>query len=74
MQDVQDNYDGLHNYGAQFPAAGHRGAFPGVGPHPTPPADIPPANGLRILVVRILGIQPGPTGRLEVLIALELAS
>lgn len=73
MQDVQDNHDGLHGHGAQFPAANPPEAFPGVWPHPPPPADIPLAHGLRILVGRILGIQPGPGGRLEVLIALELA-
>jgi hypothetical protein len=83
MQDVPDNHDGLHDHGAQFPASNPPEAFPGVGPHPPPPADIPPANGLRILagrflnnpdtLVNILRIQPGPGGRFEVLIALELA-
>jgi hypothetical protein len=80
MQDVQDNHAGLHGHDAQFPAANPPEAFPGV----WPPADIPPAaNGLRILagrllnnpdtLVNVLRIQPGPGGRFEVLIALELA-
>ncbi|KAF8261888.1 hypothetical protein EI94DRAFT_1833075 [Lactarius quietus] len=52
-------------------------------PHPAPPADMPPANGLRDLAGRFfnnpeahvitLRIEPGPRGRFEVLIALELA-
>ncbi|KAN0131296.1 hypothetical protein V8E53_010876 [Lactarius tabidus] len=78
---VQENYDG---YGAHFPAADPREAFPGVQPHPPPLADMPPAaNGLRNLVGRFLNnpgtlinmlrIEPGPGGRFEVWIALELA-
>ncbi|KAH9006551.1 hypothetical protein EDB86DRAFT_3070539 [Lactarius hatsudake] len=81
--EVQENYNGLFGYGAQFPAADPPEAFPGVQPHPAPPADMPPANGLRNLVsrylnnpsthVNMLRIEPGPGGRFEVLIALELA-
>ena len=78
VQGVQGSYDG---YGAQFPAAE---AFPGVRPYPAPPADMPPpAHGLRDLVGRLLNnpgtlvnmlrIVPGPDGRFEVWIALELA-
>ncbi|KAH8996353.1 hypothetical protein EDB92DRAFT_1597641 [Lactarius akahatsu] len=81
--EVQENYNGLFGYGAQFPAADPPEAFPGVQPHPAPPADMPPANGLRNLAshylnnpgthVNMLRIGPGPGGRFEVLIALELA-
>jgi hypothetical protein len=49
-----------------------------------PPADIPPANGLRILagrfidnpdtLVNIFRIDPGPGGRFEVWIVLELGN
>lgn len=82
---VQDfeNHDGVYAPGAQFPAAGLPEAFPGVWPHPAPPADIPPANGLRILAARFLNnpdtlvnmlrIEPGHGGRFEVWIGLELA-
>ena len=82
-QEVQDNYDGLFVQGAQFPAAGPPEAFLGVWPHPVEPANMPPANGLRNLVnrylnnpdtrVNVLRIEPGPGGRFEVWIALELA-
>ena len=58
-------------------------AFPGVWPQLAPPADMLPANGLRILagrflnnpdtLVHMLRIEPGPGGRFEVWIALELA-
>jgi hypothetical protein len=81
VQEVQEHYDG---YGAHFPAVDPPEALPGVWPHPAPPADIPPAaNGLRNLVgrflnnpgtlVNMLRIEPGPGGRFEVWIALELA-
>lgn len=83
MQDVQENIDGLYGHVAQFHAADPPEAFPGVWPHPAPPADMPPANGLRILagrfinnpdtLVNMLRIEPGPGGRFEVWIALELA-
>ena len=82
-QEVQENHDGLHGYGAHPPAADPPNAFPGVWPHPAPPADMPPADGLRILagrflnnpdtLVNMLRIEPGPGGRFEVWIALELA-
>ena len=78
VQERQGNYDG---HGAYFPAAE---AFPGVRPYPTPPADMPQANNsLRNLVgrflnnpgtlVNMLRIEPGPNGRFEVWVALELA-
>jgi hypothetical protein len=78
VQEVQENY------GAHFLAADPPEALPGVWPHPAPPADMPPAaNGLRNLVgrflnnpgtlVNMLRIEPGPGGRFEVWIALELA-
>jgi hypothetical protein len=81
VQEVQVNYDG---YGAHFPVADPPEAFPGVQLHPAPPADMPPAaNGLINLVgrflnnpgtlVNMLRIEPGPGGRFEVWIALELA-
>ena len=81
VQHVQENHDG---YGPHFAPADPPEAFPGVRPHPAPPADIPPAaNGLRNLaghflnnpgtLVNMLRIVPGPNGRLEVWIALELA-
>ena len=81
VQEVQENYDGS---GAHFPAADPHEAFPGVWPHPAPPGDTPPAaNDLRVLVgrflnnpgtlVNMLRIEPGPGGRFEVWIALELA-
>ncbi|KAI9458887.1 hypothetical protein BJY52DRAFT_402255 [Lactarius psammicola] len=83
VQEVQENYDGLFSYGAQFPAAGPPEALPGVWLHPAPPANIPPANDLRNLAgrylnnpdtrVKTLRIDPGPGGRFEVWIALELA-
>ena len=81
VQYVQQNYDG---YGAHFPAADPPEDFPGVWPHPAPRVDMPPvANGLRNLLgrflnnpgtlVNMLRIEPGPHGRFEVWIALELA-
>ena len=81
MKGVQENYDG---YGAHFPAVDAPEAFPGVWPYPAPRGDMPPvANGLRNLVgrflnnpgtlVNMLRIEPGPNGRFEVWIALELA-
>ena len=87
VQGVQENHDGLYGYGAHLPAADPAAdppdAFPGVGHHPAPPADMPPENGLRILagrfinnpdtLVNMLRIEPGPGGRFEVWIALELA-
>ncbi|KAI9457007.1 hypothetical protein BJY52DRAFT_1274481 [Lactarius psammicola] len=76
-------HDDPLNHGAQFPAAGPPGAFPGVWPHPAPPANMPPADGLRNLAgrylnnpntrVSLLRIEPGPDGRFEVWIALDLA-
>ena len=80
MQEVQQNYEG---YGAHFPAAEPPELFPGVQPYPAPHADMPPAaNGLINLVGRIMNnpgtlvnmlcIEPGPGGRFEVWIALEL--
>jgi len=85
VPEVQENYDGRLGYGAQFPAADAPGAFPGVWPHPAPPANmpVPPANALRNLAsrylnnpetrVNMLRIEPGHGGRFEVWIALELA-
>ena len=81
LQGVQANYDG---YGAHFPSADPPEVIPGVGPHPAPPMDVPPAaNGLRNLaghflnnpgtLINMLRIEPGPNGRFEVWIALELA-
>ena len=80
MQEVQGNYDGPFIYGAQFPAAGPPEAFPAVWPHPAAPTNM---NGLRNLAnrylnnpdthVNVLRIEPGPGGRFEVWIALELA-
>jgi hypothetical protein len=81
VQEVQENYDG---YGAHIPVADPPEAFPGVWPYPAPPADMPPAvNGLRDLAgrflnnpgtrVNMLWVEPGPGGRFEVWIALELA-
>jgi hypothetical protein len=80
VQEVQENYDG---YGAHFPEADPPEAFPGVWPYPALPADMPPAvNGLRNLVGRLLNnpgtlvnmlrIVPGPGGRFEVWVVLEL--
>ena len=77
----QENYDG---YGAHLPAADPPEAFPGVRLYPAPPVDNPPAvDGLRNLarhflnnpgtLVNMLRIVPGPGGRFEVWIALELA-
>ena len=83
MQEVRGNYDGLFVYGARFPAADPPEAFPGVWPHPAEPANMPPANGLRNLAIRylnnpdthvnVLRIEPGPSGRFEVWLVLELA-
>ena len=81
VQEVQENYN---VYDAHFPAADPPEAFPYFRPYPAPPADIPPAaNGLRNLVgrflnnpgtdVNMLRIEPGPNGRFQVWIALELA-
>ena len=81
VQGVQENYDG---YGAHFPAADPLEAFPNVQPYPAPPVDMQPAaNRLRNLVgrflnnpgtlVNMLRIEPGPNGRFEVWVALELA-
>ena len=81
MQGVQENYDG---HRAHFPAADPPEAFPGVGPYPAPPVDMPlAANGLRNIIgrflnnpgtlVNMLRIEPGPNGRFEAWIALELA-
>jgi hypothetical protein len=78
VQRAQENYDG---FGAHFPVADSPEAF---GPYPARPANMPPAgNGLRNLVghflnnpgtlVNMLRIEPGPGGRFEVWIALELA-
>ncbi|KAH9023448.1 hypothetical protein EDB85DRAFT_1991137, partial [Lactarius pseudohatsudake] len=82
-QEVQGNYDGPFGYGAQLRAASPPEAVPGVWPHPAPPANMPPADGLRSLAgrylnnpdtrVNVLRIEPGPGGRFEVWIALELA-
>ena len=82
MQEVQQNQDG---YGAYLLAANPPEGYPGVRPHPAPPADflLPAANGLRNLagcflnnpatLVNMLRIEPGPNGRFLVRIALELA-
>ena len=82
-QGAHDNQDGLYEYGAHLPAAGPPEAFPGVQPHVAPPADMPPANGLRNLagrfltnpetLINMLRIEPGPGGRFVVWIELELA-
>jgi len=83
--EVQNNHDGLYDNGAHLPAADPQApeAFPGVQPHAAPPADVPPANGLRNLagrlfnnpdaLVNMLRIELGPRGRFVVWIALELA-
>lgn len=80
-QEFQECRDGLHA-GARFHAADPPEDVHGVWPHHNPPADIPPANGLRILAGRLLNnpdtlvnmlrIEPGPDGRFEVWIALQL--
>ncbi|KAH9036029.1 hypothetical protein EDB83DRAFT_2415390 [Lactarius deliciosus] len=84
-QEVQGNYDRPFQvgYGAQLRAADPPEAFPGVWPHPAPPANMPLADGLRNLAshylnnpdtrVNVLQIEPGPGGRFEVWIALDLA-
>ncbi|KAH9174586.1 hypothetical protein EDB89DRAFT_1951851 [Lactarius sanguifluus] len=82
-QEVQGNYDRPFGYVAQLRAADLPEAFPGVWPYPAPPANMPPADGLRNLAgrylnnpdtrVNVLRIEPGPGGRFEVWIALELA-
>jgi len=81
--EVQDNHDGLYGYGAHLPAADPPEAFPGFQPHAAPPAEMPPANGLRNLadrffnnpdaLVNMLRVELGPRGRIVVWIALELA-
>src|SRR6266571_3472019 len=78
LHDIQLNY-----LVQDFPAADPPEVFPGVWPHPAPPANMPPANGLRNLVgrylndpdtrVNMLRIEPGRDGRFEVWIVLELA-
>ena len=83
VEEVQENHDELHGYGAHPHAVDPLDAFPGVWPQPALPADMPPAIGLRILasrfldnpdtLVNMLRIEPGPGGRFEVWIALELA-
>ena len=81
MKGVQENHEA---FGAYFPMADPPEDFPGVRPHPAPPADMPPAaNGLRNLIgrflnnpgtlVNMLRIEPGRNGRFEVWVALELA-
>ena len=83
VQGVQENHDGLYVYEAHLPVPDPPEAVPaGVWPHPAPQVDIQPANGLRILasrflnnpdtLVNMLRIEPGPGGRFEVWIALEL--
>lgn len=79
MQEVQENRDGLF---AQLPAVAPREAIPGIEPRQAPPANMPPPNGLRNLAghylnnpdarVNMVFIEPGPGGRFEVWIALEL--
>ncbi|KAI9444249.1 hypothetical protein H4582DRAFT_1075739 [Lactarius indigo] len=76
--EVQENYDGLFGYGAQFPATDPDppDAFPCVWPYPTPPASMLPANGLKNLAgrylnnpdahIKILRIEPGRSGHFEV--------
>jgi hypothetical protein len=83
VQEAHNNQDGLYDYGVHLPAAGPPEGFPGVQPHAAPPADMPPANGLRNLaghflnnpdtLVNMLRIEPGPGGRFVVWIELELA-
>jgi hypothetical protein len=85
VQEVRDNHDGLYGYGygAHPPVADPPEAFLGGQPHAAPPADVPPANGLRNLagrflnnpdtLVNMLRIEPGPGGRFAVWIELELA-
>jgi len=81
---VQENHAGQFGYGAQFPGADPQPpeAFPPIWPHPAPLANMPPANRLRNFAIRYLNdpdtrvnmvrIEPGPGGRVSVLIALEL--
>ena len=76
MQEVQEDYDGLLDNPPE--------AFPAVWPHPAAPANMPPANGLRVLANRYLNnpdshvntfqIKTSPGGRFEILIALESAN
>jgi len=81
--EAHNNYDGLYGHDAHLPVAAPHKAFPGVQPDVAPPADVPPANGLRNLagrflnnpdtLVNMLRIEPGPGGRFVVWIELELA-
>src|ERR1700761_5454808 len=74
-QEVRDGLYG-YGYGAHLPAVDPLEAFPGVQPHVAPPADMPPAAGLRNLadrflnnpetLVNMLRIEPGPRGRFVV--------
>ena len=81
---AQEAHDGLYDYGAHLPVDDPLEAFPGVLLHAAPPADMPPANGLRNLadlflnnpdtLINMLRISPGPGGHFLLWIELELAA
>jgi len=81
VQNVQENYHGNFQYGAQFPIANPE-PIQDIGPHPAPFANVQPANGLRNLagwylnnpeaVVNMLRIGPAPGGRVLVWVEFEL--
>ncbi len=82
---VRDDNRGHFGYGAQLPAANPPEVVAGVWPPPAPPIDLnmPPAYVLRNLAIyylsnpdtrlNMLRIEPGPGGRFEMWIALDLA-
>jgi hypothetical protein len=82
VQEVHDNHHDLYGYGFRLPAVDPPEVFP-VQPRAAPPADMPPANGLKNLAgrflnnpdtfVNMLRIEPGPGGRFVVWMELELA-
>jgi hypothetical protein len=61
-------------YGAHLPAADPPEAFPGVQPHAAPPADMPPANGLRNLAGRFLNNPDTLVNMLRIDLALVVVS
>ncbi|KAH9018172.1 hypothetical protein EDB84DRAFT_660929 [Lactarius hengduanensis] len=83
--EVQENHDGIFGYALADPAVGPPQYFHGHGalPYQAPLPNIPPADGLRTLAgrfinspgtrINILRIEPGPAGRFEVWIVLEMA-
>ncbi|KAH9015745.1 hypothetical protein EDB83DRAFT_2680001 [Lactarius deliciosus] len=83
--EVQENHDGIFGYAPAYPAVGPPQYFHvhGALPYQAPLPNVPPADGLRILAdrfinspgtrINILRIEPGPAGRFEVWIVLEMA-